>query len=59
MKSMQNSLVGETNHLLGVGSASLTGSIMFHGDNAKQKKHLACRDTEVLDELGLVNREKC
>ena len=45
MKNIQNSLVGETNHPVGVARASRTGSVMrlFFGGGILQsiKKHLA------------------
>ena len=55
MKNIQNSLVGETNHPVGVARASRTGSVMRLWDNSKhQKSTLLTGITQVLYELGLL-----
>tara|TARA_Y100001968_G_scaffold129638_1_gene118348 strand:+ start:363 stop:509 length:147 start_codon:yes stop_codon:yes gene_type:complete len=41
MKNIQNSLVGETNHPVGVGNASRTGQSYVIGIIQNIKKHLA------------------
>ncbi len=38
IKNIQNSLVGETNHPVGIGNASRIGSVMHLGDNSKHQK---------------------
>ena len=38
MKNIQNSLVGEHNHPVGVANASRTGSVMRLWDNSKHQK---------------------